>query len=214
MTDFPPPPELLVWLAGHLPGPVTAADWSWPRATSRVWRIGGPDGGNAFLKISPDDGAFAREVAGYAYAARYLPERQAPRLLASDPGLRALLSAALPGRVVRGLPLERAMELRLHEEAGRLLRRWHDHSDAGTADHRAAVREAMGTYAREAAQCREALAGQVPPDVLALLDAAATEIPAWSSRSSSGCSGAVTRTPGPADSLLHRLRPPPRPGQG
>ncbi|GJF34090.1 hypothetical protein KNE206_67900 [Kitasatospora sp. NE20-6] len=165
MTDFPPPPELLVWLAGHLPGPVTAADWPWPRATSRVWCISGPDG------------AFAREVAGYAYAARYLPERQAPRLLASDPGLRALLSTALPGRVVRGLPLERAMELRLHQDAGRLLRRWHDHSYADTADHRAAVREAMGTYAREAAQCREALAGQVPDHVLALVDAAAAEIP-------------------------------------
>ncbi|MDQ0305746.1 Ser/Thr protein kinase RdoA (MazF antagonist) [Kitasatospora herbaricolor] len=182
MTDFPPPPELLVWLAGHLPSPVTAADCSWPRATSRVWRLSGPDGAAAFLKISSDDGAFAREVAGYAYAARYLPERQAPRLLASDPGLRALLSTALPGRVVRDLPLGRGAELRLHQDAGRLLRRWHDRSDAGTADHRAAVREAMGAYAREAAQCREALAGQVPDHVLALVDAAAAEIPALADR--------------------------------
>ncbi|MFI9788616.1 aminoglycoside phosphotransferase family protein [Kitasatospora sp. NPDC051984] len=172
-----PPPDLLAWLAEHLPGPATAADCSWPRATSRVWRISSPDGGAAFLKISPDDDMFAREVAGHAYAARFLPERQVPRLLASEPRLRALLSTALPGRVVRDLPLERGAELRLHEDAGRLLRHWHDRSDAGSAAHRVAVRAAMGAYAREAAECREALAGRVPNDVLALVGAAATQTP-------------------------------------
>ncbi|MFC8716563.1 aminoglycoside phosphotransferase family protein [Kitasatospora sp. NPDC057198] len=177
MTTSPPPPELLVWAAAHLPGTVTAVDCSWPRATSRVWRVGGPDGGAAFLKVSPDDDAFTREVTGYAYTARFLPERQVPRLLASDPGLRALLSTALPGRVVRDLPLERGVELQLNEDAGRLLRRWHDHADTGTDSDRAAVQETMGAYAREAAECREALAGRVPDDVLALVGAAAAEIP-------------------------------------
>ncbi|MFF4344919.1 aminoglycoside phosphotransferase family protein [Kitasatospora sp. NPDC001540] len=184
MTDSPPP-DLLAWAAAHLPGPVTAVDCSWPRATSRVWRIGGPeDGAAAFVKISPDDGAFAREVAGYAYTARFLPERerQVPRLLASEPGLRALLSTALPGRVVRGLPLPHGVELRLHEDAGRLLWRWHDRSDTGSAAHRAQVREAMGAYAREAAECRDALAGRVPGDVLALVEAAAVEIPGLADR--------------------------------
>ncbi|KDN81048.1 aminoglycoside phosphotransferase family protein [Kitasatospora cheerisanensis] len=181
MTDSPPP-VLLAWAAGHLPGPVTAADCSGPRATSRVWRISGPEGAAAFLKINPDDDTFAREVAGYAYAARFLPERQVPRLLASEPRLRALLSSALPGRVVRGLPLDRGVELRVHEDAGRLLRRWHDHSDAGTATDRAAVREAVGAHAREAAECREALAGRVPDEVLALVGAAAAEISALADR--------------------------------
>ncbi|MFJ5879994.1 aminoglycoside phosphotransferase family protein [Kitasatospora cineracea] len=181
MADSPPP-DLLAWAAEHLPGPVTAADCSWPRATSRVWRISGPEGDAAFLKINPDDGAFAREVAGYAYAARFLPERQVPRLLAGRTRPRALLSSALPGRVVRGLPLERGVEVRVHEDAGRLLRRWHDRSDAGTAADRAAVRTAMDAHAREAAECREALTGRVPHDVLALVDAAATEIPALADR--------------------------------
>ncbi|MGW4694085.1 aminoglycoside phosphotransferase family protein [Kitasatospora cineracea] len=180
MTDSPPP-ELLAWAAAHLPGPAAAVDCSWPRATSRVWRIGGPDGG-AFVKISPDEGAFAREVAGYAHAARFLPEQQTPRLLASEPRLRALLSTALPGRVVRDLPLERGAELRLHQDAGRLLRHWHDRSDAGTTAHRAQVREVMGAYAREAAECRQALTAQVPHDVLALVGAAAAEIPALAER--------------------------------
>ncbi|GLW75278.1 hypothetical protein Kpho02_75750 [Kitasatospora phosalacinea] len=181
MTDSPPP-GLLAWAAAHLPGPVTAADCSWPRATSRVWRLTGPDGGAAFVKISPDDGAFTREVTGYAHASRSLAEGRAPRLLASEPRLRALLSTALPGRVVRDLPLERGVEQRLHEDAGRLLRHWHDRSDAGTAVHRAQVREAMGAHAREAAECREALAGQVPDDVLSLVGAAAAEIPALADR--------------------------------
>ncbi|MGW4694069.1 aminoglycoside phosphotransferase family protein [Kitasatospora cineracea] len=182
MTTLPPPPELLAWAAEHLPGPVEAEDYSWPRATSRVWRIGGPDGDAAFLKISPDDGAFAREVTGYTYASRSLTEDQAPRLLASEPRLRALMSTALPGRVVRGLHLEWGVELRVHEDAGRLLRRWHDRSDSGTAAHRAQVREAMDVYAREAAGCRATLAGQIPDDVLALVGAAAAEIPALAGR--------------------------------
>ena len=176
MTDSPPPPDLLAWVAGHLPGPVTVADYSWPRATSQVWRIDAGDS-TAFVKISPDDEAFAREVTGCNYAAQVLPTGQAPRPLASEPRLRAILTSALPGRVVRDLPLPVDAELRLHEDAGRLLRRWHDGSDAGTGAHRAAVRDAMSAHAREAAECRAGLAGQVPPDVLALIDAAAAEIP-------------------------------------
>ncbi|WP_043463682.1 aminoglycoside phosphotransferase family protein [Kitasatospora sp. MBT66] len=177
----PPLPEVLAWAAEHLPGPVEATDCSWPRETSRVWRLDGPDGAAVFLKISPDEAAYAREVAGYAYAARVLMKGQAPLLLAGDPGLRTLLTSALPGRVVRDLPLERGVEVRLHQDAGRLLRSWHDHSGPTAAD-RAAVAEAMGAYAQEAEKCRTALAGQVPDEVLALVAAAAAEIPGLADR--------------------------------
>ncbi|MFJ1751824.1 aminoglycoside phosphotransferase family protein [Kitasatospora sp. NPDC088134] len=182
MSRSPLPPALLAWAAERLPGPVGVADCSWPRATSRVWRLDGPDGTAAYLKISPDERAYDRETAGYAYAARVLTQGQSPRLLAADPLLRALLTSALPGRVVRDLPLERGAEVRLHEDAGRLLRRWHDHSGTGIAADRQAVREAMEARAREADECRTALAGQVPGEVLALVADAAAEIPGLTDR--------------------------------
>ncbi|MGW4890680.1 aminoglycoside phosphotransferase family protein [Kitasatospora sp. NPDC004240] len=182
MTDSSLPPKLVAWVAEHLPGSVEATDCSWPRATSRVWRLDRPDGGAAFLKISPDEAAYAREVAGYVYASRVLAQEQAPRLLAGELRLRALLTSALPGRVVRDLPLPCAAEVRLHEDAGQLLRRWHDHSGTGAAADRAAVRAAMDAHAQEADECRTALAGQVPDEVLALVTAAAAEIPGLADR--------------------------------
>ncbi|MFC5664945.1 aminoglycoside phosphotransferase family protein [Kitasatospora misakiensis] len=181
MTDATLPPELRSWVAGHLPALDQVDDFSWPRSSSRVWRVG-VGGSEAFVKVSPSDRTFRREVAGYAYTRRILTRRQAPRLLACDPDLRAILTTALPGSVVRGLPLDRNVELRLHEDAGRLLRHWHDRSDSGAEEDRAAVRSVMQAYAREAADCRVSLVGHLSPDVLALVEAAAAEIPGLAER--------------------------------
>ncbi|MFJ1936605.1 hypothetical protein ACIOGZ_28585 [Kitasatospora sp. NPDC088160] len=143
------PPELHDWVAGHLPGLAASEDRSWPRSNSLVWHVRGD--WDAYVKISPNDLDFEREVAGYAYAEAHLTDQEAPRLLACDPHLRTILSSPLPGRVVRDLPLETSTELRLHEDAGRLLRRWHDASEPGTDADRAAVRSDMQDKAQEAA---------------------------------------------------------------
>ncbi|MXG29810.1 phosphotransferase [Streptomyces sp. YIM 132580] len=132
---------------------------------------------HAYVKISSSALDFERKVAGYAFAAEHLSEAQAPRLLASNPDLSALLSSALPGRVVRDLLLELGVELRLYEDAGRLLRRWHDASAPGTSADRAAVRSDMEDQAREAADCLRDVTPHLAADQLALVEAASQELP-------------------------------------
>ncbi len=177
----PFPPELREWAALHLPGLDASEDRSWPRSTSLVWRVSAGSR-DAYVKISPSDLDFEREVAGYAFTAAHLRETEAPRLLAGDPRTRAILSTSLPGRVVRGLPLEPGTELRLYEDAGRLLRRWHDASAPGTDADRAAVRSDMEDKAREAADCLQDVAAHLAPDRLALVEAASEELPDLAAR--------------------------------
>ncbi|WP_434598473.1 aminoglycoside phosphotransferase family protein [Streptomyces sp. A5-4] len=174
-TAKPFPPELRDWVALHLPGLDANEDRSWPRSTSLVWRVSAGDR-DAYAKISPSALEFEREVAGYAFAAAHLGESEAPRLLACNPDLRAILSSPLPGRVVRDLPLETSTELHLYEVAGRLLRRWHDASAPGTDADRAAVRSDMEDKAREAADCLEDVASHLAADRLALVEAASKEL--------------------------------------
>jgi Ser/Thr protein kinase RdoA (MazF antagonist) len=182
MTTVKPfPPELRDWVAAHLPGLDATEDRSWPRSTSLVWRVSAGDR-DAYVKISPSGLDFEREVAGYAFTAAHLSETEAPRLLACDPALRAILSSPLPGRVVRDLPLEMSTELRLHEDAGRLLRRWHDASAPGTDAARAAVRSDMEDKAREAADCLEDVDRYLAADRLALVEAASKELPGLAER--------------------------------
>ncbi|MER5887792.1 aminoglycoside phosphotransferase family protein [Streptomyces sp. NPDC001941] len=171
----PFPPVLRDWVAQHLPGLDSGEDRSWPRATSRVWRVSAGSR-SAFVKISPSTGDFEREVAAYAFTAAHLHPSQAPRMLACDPQLRAILSSALPGRVVRDLPLQTATELRLHEDAGRLLRRWHDASAPATSADRAAVQADMDDQEREAADCVEHVRPYLAADRLALVQDAAKEL--------------------------------------
>ncbi|MEV6981733.1 aminoglycoside phosphotransferase family protein [Sphaerisporangium sp. NPDC051017] len=149
---------------------------SWPRGSSRVWCVtAGPTA--AFVKLSPTETDYDREVVGYAYAARILACQEAPRLLATDPYLKAIMSSPLPGEVVRGLPLEKEVELRVHGLAGRLLRRWHDQSDPGTEQDRQAVRAGMREQAREAAACLESTAERLNAEQRALVEAASRELP-------------------------------------
>lgn len=176
MTDKPFPPDLREWVATNLPGLDEVTDVSWPRGSSQVWRVvAGPTA--AFVKLSPTALDFDREVVGYAYAARILADHEAPRLLAADPGLRAIMSSPLPGKVVRGLPLEREVELPVHEDGGRLLRRWHDQSDPASEEDREAMRAAMREQAREAAVCLESTAEHLNAEQRALVEAASRELP-------------------------------------
>jgi len=58
---------------------------------------------------------------------------RAPRLLAADPDLRAVLITALPGQIARGAHIPEADEPEIHRQAGMLLRRLHSASPATAA---------------------------------------------------------------------------------
>jgi hypothetical protein len=170
----PIPAEPLRWVTERLAGLDGITDVSWPKAQSRVWRVtAGPT--TAYLKLSPTAADHRRELRGYRHAERVLAPGSAPRLLAADPGMLALLSSAQPGRVVRGLALGRGEERRLHELAGRTLRRWHD--GAEPAPDRSAVRAAVARQATEAATCLERAATQLDTAERALVRCAADELP-------------------------------------
>jgi Ser/Thr protein kinase RdoA (MazF antagonist) len=172
----PMPSDLRQWVNSNLPGVEHVTDVSWPRGNSRVWRVAA--GANAaFVKLSPSATDYEREILGYAYAARALAANEAPRLLAADPGLMAIMSSPLPGQVVRGLPLEVEEERRVHELAGRLLRRWHDYSEPSTEQDHQAVRASMVEQAQEAAACLDSTAGHLDDAQRALVQAVSQELP-------------------------------------
>lgn len=164
------PSDLRWWIDRHLPGVHEFADVSWSRENSRVWRVATATE-TAFVKLSPTAQDYEREIAGYAYVRRVLAAHEAPRLLASDPGLLALMSSPLPGKVVRGLRLEVAEERHVHELAGRLLRRWHDHSDLATEQDRQIVHAAMAHQEQEAADCVAGTAAHLDGAQRALVEA-------------------------------------------
>ncbi|KAF2775280.1 hypothetical protein STPH1_7467 [Streptomyces sp. OM5714] len=78
---------------------------------------------------------------------------------------------------MRGLPLDENQDLLVHEAAGRLLRRWHDHSAPATADDRTAVRDAVTGQADEAAACLQATRPRLTPDEQKLVEEVAHDLP-------------------------------------
>ncbi|MFG2463382.1 aminoglycoside phosphotransferase family protein [Streptomyces sp. NPDC048523] len=174
--NTPIPSDLRRWASSHLPGAGQVTDVSWPRGSSRVWRFG--SGADAiFVKQSPSTRDYEREVGGYAYAARALDAHEAPRLIASDPDLQAIMTSRQPGDVVRGLPLEVGEERRVHELAGHLLRRWHDHSEPTSDQDRENIRASMANQAEEAAACLESTAGHLDNEQRALVRCVSRELP-------------------------------------
>ncbi|MFD9030951.1 aminoglycoside phosphotransferase family protein [Streptomyces sp. NPDC059567] len=153
--DAPMPADLRRWVTHRLPGLANAMDVldvSWPRGDSRVWRVASGTAA-AYVKLSPTPEDFAREVRGYRHAAHCLAPGEAPRLLASDLGLRAVMTSPLPGHVVRGFPLTADAESRVHELAGRLLRRWHDHPVPAGPGVRDDIMTSVARKADEATAC-------------------------------------------------------------
>ncbi|MFE1957718.1 aminoglycoside phosphotransferase family protein [Streptomyces sp. NPDC059479] len=172
----PIPPDLLRWATDQLPGLDQVTDVSWPRADSRVWRVtAGAE--VTFVKLSPSTGDYEREIRGYAYAARVLAPHEAPRLLAADPGLQTIMTSPQPGRVVRDLPLQPEEERHVHELAGRLLRRWHDHSDPTSGQDPESIRSSMADQAEEAASCLDSTAAHLDNKQRAMVQSVSRELP-------------------------------------
>ncbi|MGH3997147.1 MAG: hypothetical protein ACRDTJ_06760, partial [Pseudonocardiaceae bacterium] len=107
----PLPAELRQWVTHQLPGLATVVDVSWPHGCSRVWRMAsGTD--EVYVKLSPTPEDYTREVRAYEHAARFA-SHEIPRLLATDPVLRAIMTSPLPGLVVRRLCLTAEVESRV-----------------------------------------------------------------------------------------------------
>jgi Ser/Thr protein kinase RdoA (MazF antagonist) len=145
------PVELRRWVTRRLGSLTSTTDVSGPRENSLVWRLDSATTA-AYVKISPGPQAFAREVHAYRHAATRLSADEAPRLLAADSDLLAIVTSPLPGVIVKDLPLPAEQELQVHELAGRLLRRWHTLSPPATsASARAQAIASVTTRADQAA---------------------------------------------------------------
>ncbi|MFD8316221.1 phosphotransferase [Kitasatospora purpeofusca] len=94
-------------------------DTSWAREGSRVWRADGTDGGQWFVKIHQSDRFHDREVDAYR---TWVPAlgAAAPRLVAADPGLRAIVITAVPGRSLHGAAHRPDEQQRIFHRIGEL----------------------------------------------------------------------------------------------
>lgn len=96
------PEQALRVFAEQAVGRITAwTDVSWVRAESRVWRADGAEGGTWYVKIHQNDRFHRREVAALR---GWVPGlgAAAPRLVAADPTLRAVVLTAVGGRSLHG----------------------------------------------------------------------------------------------------------------
>lgn len=173
-----PPPDLHQRLTRNVVGMDTAVvtDASWPRGDSRVWRVR-TDHGEAFVKAYPSTEKYEREVKGCEHAARALVGTEAPHLPASDPQRPAVVLSALPGRVVRGLPLDQAEEQRVHRLAGDLLRRWHDADEPISDREHQRITESVTAQADDVAMILEHLGDQLAPAEPDLVREVAHDLP-------------------------------------
>jgi aminoglycoside phosphotransferase len=104
---------------------VTISDRSWPRDGSRIWELASATGECYYLKQHQSQRFHEREVTAYRLWTPALGAGRAPRLLAADRGLRAILITALPGQVACDPHIPEADEPEIHRQAGTLLRRLH-----------------------------------------------------------------------------------------
>lgn len=120
------PQEVVRVFAEQAVGRITDwADASWARENSRVWRATGRSGGTWYVKIHQRDRFHGREVTAYRSWTHALGWH-APRLVAADASLRAIVVTALPGRGLHGAVLTPAAEVRVHHGLGELAAAFHN----------------------------------------------------------------------------------------
>lgn len=129
---------------------VTVTDRSWPRDGSRVWEVTTEDEQHLYLKQHHTERFHSREVAAYQRWTPALGAGRAPRLLASDPDLRAILITALPGRIAVPPNVRESDEPEIHRQAGVLLRRLHDAATGEPASGTSRVADRAERHIRQA----------------------------------------------------------------
>lgn len=102
-------------------------DTSWAREESRVWRVHSVQGGTWYVKVHQSERFHGREVRGLR---TWAPElgAAAPRLVAADETLRAVVLTAVPGRPLHGAVLAPERERAVFQRIGVLARRIHQAS--------------------------------------------------------------------------------------
>ncbi|MEU8794597.1 phosphotransferase [Streptomyces sp. NPDC048643] len=102
-------------------------DTSWARENSRVWRADGVQGDTWYVKVHQSKRFHSREVRGLRTWAPALGAA-APRLVAADEALRAVVITAVPGRPLHGVVLAPERERKVFHRIGALARRIHQAS--------------------------------------------------------------------------------------
>ncbi|WP_159395066.1 phosphotransferase enzyme family protein [Streptomyces sp. 2323.1] len=100
-------------------------------SNSPVWELFCRNGSRLFVKVAPSEIFHVREVHAYRFAVPALGPLCAARLMASDPAQLAVLLTAAPGRNVTTTRLTMADRIKVHHQAGWLLRALH--SSAGVS---------------------------------------------------------------------------------
>lgn len=132
-------------------------DWedaSWARATSRVWRASGGYGGTWYVKVHQSDRFHEREVEAYRTWVVALGAA-APRLVATDPGLRAVILTTVPGRSLHGAVHPPEEQRRIFHRIGQLAAAIHHSTPARPGGGAPA---ALGRLERHLAGARSLLA--------------------------------------------------------
>ncbi|MFE0376175.1 aminoglycoside phosphotransferase family protein [Streptomyces inhibens] len=120
------PGDALDWASCVLGAITVVRDASCGRAKSKVWELVCADSTRFFLKISSSKASYTREAHAYRFAVPVLGPGRAPRLQAADPDQLALLLTAAPGIPVTATTLNMSDLIKVHRQAGWLLRALHD----------------------------------------------------------------------------------------
>ncbi|MEU5092081.1 phosphotransferase [Streptomyces sp. NPDC021356] len=94
-------------------------DESWVREESRVWRASGAEGGTWYVKVHQNDRFHQREVSALRGWVPGLGPA-APRLVAADPQLRAVVLTAVGGRSLHGATYAPEQQRRIFHRIGKL----------------------------------------------------------------------------------------------
>lgn len=120
------PAGLAAWARAHI-----GEHMPWPLPVdltgAQSWRISSPQG-LIDIRVPRTDSDYRREVYAHRHAIRRLDPSRGPRLIATEPRLRALLTTQ-----PRARPIDEAAALhilpRIHQDSGHLLRTLHDNAD-------------------------------------------------------------------------------------
>lgn len=133
-SGTPEPTPLVMAFTQQAVGRVTAwTDVSWAgRDGNRVWRVHGADGGTWFVKVHRGSRFHLRETAAFR---SWVPGlgAAAPRLVAADASLRAVVITAVPGRSLHGAVHTPAQQRRIFRHIGRLAAAIHRSAPPGPA---------------------------------------------------------------------------------
>ncbi|MEV6393521.1 phosphotransferase [Streptomyces sp. NPDC051907] len=156
-------------------------DVSWAREGSRVWRVHGVEGGVWFVKVHQNDRFHRREVDAYR---GWVPElgAAAPRLVAAEQTLRAVVITAVPGRSLHGAVHPPAEQRLIFQRIGQLAAAIH----RSTPSHPAPAGTALpGKWERRLAAALPHLAPG-DEDFIRAMAATAAELPGLETRPTHG----------------------------